>query len=132
MSKKNRGTASSHPVPDLQAATDFLDAFFGDAPWHLTAIKKQDGQSFMRGGGTFVGKDRVRRAGSFISKHQAEGDDLYFAINPLKEGIELGTTRRPRKSDGKPMPMVKATKDDVALATHLWIDADPQPRERVT
>jgi hypothetical protein len=48
----------------------------------------------------------------FITDYGAGGFDIYFSPNPVK-----GTLHK------------KATKNDIAEATHLWIDLDPRPGE---
>ena len=111
--KKQQRPNAPQPNPDTQHALDFFDDFFGSGKRHLTAIKKstvKDGAPIIKAR-HFGAADREGQQ-KFITEYGAAGFDIYFGPNPIK-----GTLHK------------KATKNDVAEATHLWIDLDPRPNE---
>ena len=110
----HRDRKPAFQTPNLQGATEFLAAYYGDEPWHLTAIHQTEPKG-IRDGMTFMPTvDRVQKVCSWISKHTDEQNDLYFSINPLKAGVKLSRKK------------MKASKDDIEAATHLHVDADPR------
>ena len=85
---------------------DFLRLFHGYSHWPLIAINKATkhlvAKSFPSGA------NQASDAREWAAKHNADGYDLYFAINP---------TIGPLKT--------KASKADVLEARWVWVDCDP-------
>jgi hypothetical protein len=98
------------PIANLWTTIAFLDAFFGDEPRTLVALKKKDGKTKVLAK-TFRADDRGM-ARWVTDRNERDKYDLYFAPNPLK-----GPTSK------------KATKHDVREAAHLWADLDPKRGE---
>jgi P4 family phage/plasmid primase-like protien len=115
------------PTPDVEEVIAFLSAFHeerSDQRWHLTSINKQGTVTEIKNGRTFFpGPDREAKVAAWVTKEQAELNDVYFAVNPLKFDVVLGQTLRPNRH-GKLIPMLKANKNDVAEVTHLYVDCD--------
>lgn len=99
-SETESGASGGHP------ATAFLARIFGDAPWHLLAIKDKIiiGKTFK------ASPNRIAAVERWTAK-QGPVRDIYFSINPLNCDL----------SDIKP----KAAKPDIAEARWLWADVDP-------
>jgi Mesyanzhinovviridae DNA primase len=113
-SNEQPGPNSDRPKPrDTSLSLDFLDDFFGSDKRHLVAIKKPStkGQPPIIKAHHFDAADRDGQE-KFITECSAAGFDLYFSPNPIKEKLHK-----------------KATKNDVEIATHLWIDLDPRSGE---
>jgi hypothetical protein len=112
----NTGPAGTQPnasqakQSDASPSLDFLDDFFGLNKRHLVAIRKNKDRKLIKAR-HFEADDRDGQQ-KFITDCGAAGFDLYFSPNQIK-----GTLHK------------KATKNDVAEATHLWIDLDPRPGE---
>lgn len=104
-------TASQAKQSGTSPSLDFLDDFFGPNKRHLVAIRKNKDTKPDIKARHFEASDRDGQQ-KFITDWGADGFDLYFSPNPIK-----GTRHK------------KATKSDVAEATHLWIDLDPRPGE---
>ena len=88
---------------DAKTAADFLRRMLPTGAIHLFAI--YEGQSPIAR--TFQEGERSAM-GAWIRKHQQSGANIYFSVNPLKEGV---VDR-------------KASKQDVAFAHHLHVDID--------
>jgi hypothetical protein len=113
-SNEQPGPNSDRPKQrHTRLSLDFLDDFFGSDKRHLVAIKKPSikGQPPIIKAHHFDAADRDGQE-KFITECSAAGFDLYFSPNPIKEKLHK-----------------KATKNDVEIATHLWIDLDPRSGE---
>ena len=84
----------------------FLKLLRPEGPWCLTAIEP-DGPIRTA---TF---DDLGEARKFIERHNDNGENLYYSVNPIKQPINK-----------------KARKEDIAAATFLWVDCDPHKDER--
>ena len=93
--------AARHP------SVAFLDSFFGAAPWPLVAIRRSVNDVKAQ---TFTSLTK-RGAEEWITRHNKARYEIYFTINPLKH-----------ERSGK------ASKNDIATASWLWVDIDPQPK----
>ena len=92
------------PVPDTDAAIQFLKQFAPDGPWILAAMKP-------RGRGPEVktfGPDTEAKARSWVEKHNGQRN-LYFQVN-----LSTGNLSK------------KASKTDIKSVTWLHVDIDPR------
>jgi hypothetical protein len=94
--------------PDAKAAVEFPSQFLGEAPWPLTAVRQD--RKGIESARTFEA-DKAE-AESWITEKNESGLHVYFSVNPLKQPLGPGG-------------YVKASKNDIAAARWLWVDADP-------
>lgn len=101
--------SAGRPVPDTEAAVEFLERFRPGGPWHLTAIDPDRSKPLF--GKTFDGShiDALR---AWVENLQGERN-MYFQFNPLIGVPESG----------------KASRADVSELQWLFIDIDPRERE---
>jgi len=97
------------PVPDTDAAIQFLKQFAPKGPWVLAAIRPEGGGPEVK---TF-GPDTEADARSWIEKHNGRRN-LYFQVNPSTSNLSK-----------------KASKTDIKSLAWLHVDIDPRVGEDV-
>jgi hypothetical protein len=90
-------------------AVRFLQQLYPNGPWVLTAIIPEGGS----GATTTATFSDPEEAREFIAEHNIErAENLHYSINPTKERLRS-----------------KASKQDIAAAAYLHVDADPRDDE---
>jgi hypothetical protein len=101
----NTASKQKQPNTKLQEAVEFLQELRPSGPWILTAISEKGPIRTE----TFTAIEEARK---FISKLNADGANIYYAVNPTKHAISS-----------------KARKQDIAAVEFVHVDADPKDDE---